>query len=387
MENQIKHVQEYFSWQYQVESCDSLEEISVLERNKAKIAFAFLKKYFGDDFPKEIMVINTRFRTFFWNKVPWTRVWFTWLGEAIKNLENSQNFKSVIKKLRSSIADDFEEALTLLEYGLKFVKAGFNVDFERGTTNAKGENTSPDIYLTNIETGEKIFVEITRLKPNPEIEEMSDIFYRSINQGLMNGKQINCSGRLFKSISRERLKEIKQEVDKKVESVLKNNSFEEIKKEGVIEMAFAGQNHYNTLVQWAEENGYKIDSFALPEIDKFKRLKSKIVHKAKQSSPNYSNLLIIKNDDYSSIANPDRTFDELEETLYKCEDLLGVIIVAYQFGGKEKQVQSYGMNTFITRTERHALTSLTGIMLNKFYKKVPVTLHTLTRLIEAFERN
>ncbi|MBC7486931.1 MAG: hypothetical protein H7282_09295 [Cytophagaceae bacterium] len=77
----------------------------------------------------------------------------------------------------------------------------------------------------------------------------------------------------------------------------------------------------------------------------------------------------------------------MEESLYKCEDLLGAIVISYEFGNQTKRVESYGMNTFIIKTERYALASSTGIMLNKFYKKVPVTMHTLTRIIEAFERN
>ncbi len=96
--------------------------------------------------------------------------------------------------------------------------------------------------------------------------------------------------------------------------------------------------------------------------------------------------MIIKDDDFTFLTDPANSFYSLEETLYKCADLFGAVIINYHFGNRDKKVESFGMNTFITRTERHAITSQTGIMLNKFYKKVPVTMHTLTRIIEAFEK-
>ncbi|MBC7486930.1 MAG: hypothetical protein H7282_09290 [Cytophagaceae bacterium] len=279
MDSTIKKLDTYFDWDHQIASCDTIEEISELEKTKSKHAFDFLRRELGEGFPKEIMDHDTRFRSYFWNKAPWTRVWFTWLSEAIKNLKEAENFGSVIKKLKSGAWDDFEEAITLLEYGLKFRKVGFQLAFEKETLNTNGKSKNPDLYLTNPETAENIFVEVTRLTPNAELEDLFDIYHRAMNKGYFSGKQINCCGRLFKSVSKEHLREIKQEVDKKVEAVLKNNSFEEFKKDGIIEMAFVGESNYSTLEQWSSEHGYKIGSFILPEIDRFKRLKNKIVKK------------------------------------------------------------------------------------------------------------
>jgi hypothetical protein len=169
--------------------------------------------------------------------------------------------------------------------------------------------------------------------------------------------------------------------------VVENGSFEEYKIDGVIEIALASQNKYPMLLQWSQQHGYSIDSFSLPPpTDRFRRLKGKIGKKSKQSSPIYPSILIIKNDDFSSLSKPQTMFYELEESLFKCEDLLGAIIVSYQFGGREKVVESYGINTHITRTERHALTSKTGIMINKYYKKNKITMHSLTRIVDAFDR-
>lgn len=387
MKDPLKLIEQYFDWDYQILTCDKQEEISKLEIEKAKDAFNFLKNHLGNDFPKEILKAQTRFNSFFWNIVPWTRVWFTWLAESIKYLKNSGNFENVLKKLKSNTKEDFEEALTLLEYGLKFKKAGFKVDFEVEILNSSKKIKNPDIQLTNSETNEIIYVEVTRLTPNVNIEEWANISQRASQYGFMHGKQINFAGRLFKAVSKERLKEIYSEVDKMANEIVQNGSFEEYKIKGVIEIALADKKHIPILAQWSKEHGHNIDTFSLPYLDKFKRLRSKIGKKSQQSSPSNPNLLIIKNEDYSSEPDADKIFYELEESLFKCEDLLGSIIVSYQFGSRDKIVESIGMNTLITKTERHALSSSTAIMINKFYKKTKITMHSLTRIVDAFDNN
>ena len=387
MKDPLELVDECFDWDYQIATCDNLEEISRLEITKAISAFQFLKTELGIQYPKEVQKSKTSFCQYFWNKVPWTRVWFTWLAEAIKNLKQSENFDTVLKKLISKNEPDFQEAITLLEYGQKFIKSGFHVDFEKEVLNKNNKAKNPDICLTNPETQEIIFIEVTRLTSNVELESYSDICQRVRRYGFERGKQINYAGRLFKVISKERLTEIKKKVDSMAQSAVENDMFEEYKIEGVFEIAIASPKSIPTLAQWTDEHGYNIDSFALPPTDKFKRLRGKIVGKSNQSSPETPNLLIIKNDDFSSISKPETLFYELEETLFKCEDLLGTIIVSYEFGGREKEVQSFGMNTHITKTERHAISSKTGILINKYYKKNKITMHSLTRLVDAFDNN
>lgn len=379
-------LEEHFNWDNQIDSCTSLTELTDFEKSQAKNAFLFLRKELGENFPESVMVKDTRFRDYFWNKVPWTRMWFVWLAESIKHLQTAKNYNTVLKKIKSNNRDDFDEAELLLEFGFKFSKAGFNVDFEIEAINASGNIKNPDIFLTNPETKEHLYIEVTRLKSNPELNELSEIFHNISLVGFQQGKQINSSGRLFKVLSKAHLNEIKLAVKSKVNKVLENDSFEVVIEEGVIELAIASENNLNLLQQWSDEHSYNVDSFILPDIDRFRRLKGKITRKSIQSSNKYLSLLIIKDDDFTFLTNPANSFYSLEETLYKCNDLFGAVIINYHFGNTDKKVESFGMNTFITRTERHAITSLTGIMLNKFYKKVPVTMHTLTRIIEAFEK-
>lgn len=386
MKDPLKQVEEYFDWEYQIESCQNIEEVSKFEISKTISAFNYLKNELGNNYPKRVLESGTRFCEFFWNQAPWTRIWFSWLADSIKNLRESENIDGVLKKLISNDKDDFEEAITLLEYGLKFIKASFKVDFEKEVSNSKNEIKHPDICLTNPETEETIFVEVTRLTSSEEIENYSDICHRASKYGFINGKPINYAGALFKTVSRERLEEIKNKVDAMAKSVVASDSFEEFKIKNVLEIALANSKNIPMLAQWGEEHGYTIDSFHLPPIDKFKRLKGKLGRKSNQSSPETCNLLIIKNDDFSTISKPQTLINELEESLFKCEDLLGAIIVSYEFGNREKGVESFGMHTHITKTERHALTSKTAILVNKYYKKNKISMHSLTRIIDAFDK-
>ncbi len=130
---------------------------------------------------------------------------------------------------------------------------------------------------------------------------------------------------------------------------------------------------------------YYINSFQLPPFNSFERIKGKIIREYKQTSAQHANILIISHEDnHHHFISPEEYISKIEETIYKCPDLAAAVIIGYEFGGREKIVQSHGMNYFIQKTERHAWSSRAIIIINKFNTKVSLTLHTINKIVDSF---
>lgn len=388
MEEYLKQVEVYFDWDYQIASCENIAELNNFEVHRAIQGFNFLKKILGIAFPKEALEFKHPICKYFLNKAPWTRVWFTWVADCIKDLSEAANFANVMTKFRSANEDDFAEALSLLEYGFKLHNAGFIIDFEQSILNNKGANKNPDIKLTNPITKEIIYCEISRLTNHKEIEKYSEITQNLHLYGLQRGKLLSYSGRLYKKISDEHLSDIYRKIKQEVDKVINNEGFKVIIEEGTLELAIATDECIHFLDQWSKEKNYNIGSFQLPTMDFFGRMVNKIIHKSKQASSNHCNIVIIKNEDLFTLFSPPEQFiAEVEETVYKCPDILAVIIIDYEGGDKETKVKKYGMSFYVERTERYALSSHNYIIINKYYKKTPITMFSLTKIIESFDES
>jgi len=380
----LKLIEHYFDWDHQIKACSEMQELSKLEIQKFIEAIRFLRNFLGDDFPIKCMHQQYIACHYFWNIVPWTREWFTWLAHCFRELKDAVNFPDVLKKFKSNNVDDFKEAISLLESAGKFQQAGFTTSFAIGVTNAKGEGKNPDIELRNPHTSEKLYVEVTRLTEDIKLDEYGLITGRIIHGGLSQRKNLNFSGRLFKTVSDEHWAEVLIEIDQKIALAAITDSFQEIHQAKTIELAIAPINN-PVLLEWSAEKGYDINAFHLPPSDTMERIKSKIIHKSKQTSAGHANILVVRQEDVSHhIILPEEYISEIEETIYKCNDLAAVIIIGYEFGGTDKDVKSHGINYFIQKTERHAWSSRAVIVFNKLYHKVPITLHTLNKLIESF---
>lgn len=387
MEKRYELIREYFDWEHQIGSCNGITELSNLQILNAIESLKFLKNYLGSDFPLNAARQDHGICEFFWNKAPWTRVWFIWLADCFKKLETADGFDKVKAKFLSSKREDYNESISLLEFGYKFKKANFIVDFEQPVLNSSNREKRPDIRLTNQITKEVIYVEVSRLTGGNPLEGYHSVMHTITDNGFKHGKYLNFSGGLLKQLSKEHWQEIRDEIEEKSRWAAKEDAFTEVYKEGVIDLAIAPYKN-RILEEWCSSKGYPLNAFSAPSTDWLVKAKNKLKHKPTQASADSPNILIIKNEDPNfSDHDAASIIASLEEYIYKWPNLTAAVIVGYSFGNWEKLVRSFGMDYHIRKTERYAWSSDSIIIFNKLNHTSKITLHSLSKIIDAFEKH
>ncbi len=210
---------DYFNWESQLSKAKS-DELSAFEIARVIKSFEFLRMELGENFPQECLKNDNAINDYFLNRAPWTRMWFTWLADAILGLRSAVNIENLMKKLRSHNQADFFEVRSIFEVGLKLVKAGFNIEIENEVINDKGLRKKPDLTIVNPETEECGLVEITRLTKNPSSIKYESIMQRVFFGGLERNINLEFAGGLLKDLSDEYLQEILKEIDAKLKKML-----------------------------------------------------------------------------------------------------------------------------------------------------------------------
>jgi len=374
----------FYGWDEQIHFCEALEEWDKEARNTAIVAFEFLKDFLGDKFPVWALKKDHSIGDYFVNNVPWTKVWFTWLAESFQELRTGKNFDQVLRDFRSEEPKKFHDALTLLEYGLKFKKAGFYVDFEQPVRNRRGKEKRPDLQLTCMKSGQVFFCEISRLTIDPLTLLYESTVERIVHGGFKYQKYLCFSGSLHQRLKKADFEELTFEIDQMIQQVGLEGKMQELVKSGIIELAIAEHKDPSISI-WAKERGYDINAWGLPQLNTFFRTQNKIWRKADQTSANYPSIIIIKQEDGSfRYASPQTWIHELEKTLFKCADVLAVIVTVQEFGNLDKVIHSFGENYFVQRTERYALGSRALVIFNRMYKNKKVDRKSVEQLFEEF---
>lgn len=378
------YLEEYFNWDVQIAHAKS-DELSSFESAQVISSFSYLRDLLGETFPQTCFENDNTINRYFINKAPWTRIWFNWLANAIRTI-NPQSSQVILNKLTSHRDEDFAEACSLLEVGLKVAKAGFVLQYENTVVNDKGKSKKPDITITNQETKEEVLIEVTRLTKNPATIKYQLLFEKVYFGGLDHQVRMDFGGSLFKDLSDEHLEELNREIDAKLRTCLSTKTFQEVNHQGIIELAFAPAGN-DIFAEWSKLKGYDTNSFSFPETNILGRIKSKIIHKKDQLSSNHPCLLVIKNEDFSLNAkNYEYVKDGLLETIHRCPEILAVVLITSEMSNVEKTVSNLGFAFYVERTERHLFTTKTVMLFNRFCK-TKITPHTLMRLFEAFEKH
>lgn len=376
---------DYFNWDAQIAKIES-DELTAVERKRIASSFDYLRTVFGEDFPKECFENGNPINHYLANRAPWTRVWLSWLAEAIREISFSTSIESIIRKLKSHKHDAFYEAITLLEVGCKVVKAGLTIELDRDLLNDKGQQKKPDLTILDSGTNELCIIEVTRLTKNPNHVKYEFLMQRVHFEGLKYRMPVQFAGRLLKDLSNEHLQEIETEISHKLKRCIDSRTFQEIDREGVMEFAIAPEGN-QVFTEWASAKKLEINSFSFPEVDVLGRVRTKIIHKKDQLAAAYPSILVIRNEDYwISSGNYESIQEGLLETIHRCPQLLALILIGGEMSSIEKKVSTKGFNFYVERTERHLHTSKTIMLFNRFCK-TKISPHTLMRIFDAFEKH
>jgi len=290
----LEKPENYRDWDKLGKHCEVLEGLTEIEKEKAKRAFLFLKQELGEDFLDSAFNVGHPIMQYVFNVAPWTRRWFTWFAEALKELKDHQNYESLLTRLRDK--DKFVEALSVLEPSYKFAKAGFKLNFDPRIS-IRSKEKIPDLKITNSENREELFVEVS-IQKESMVQREAGMTLQEISKPLLwSAPFIYHSGRVYKTLSEKHLAEVVNKVQQLVEKVKKEKAFNEVVEEGVVEIGLAPENDIEILKKWAKDRRLKVGELSGPsyDVDEILRMKGKIKEEQKQLPHDHANVIIIKN--------------------------------------------------------------------------------------------
>jgi hypothetical protein len=304
--------EDWTNWERLIEQCSTCNELADPEKEKAKRAFLLLKQEFGEEFLVKALEDFHPIMYYFVNSAPWTRKWLTRFADALTTLRTTEGYPSLLKRVKAK--NKFFEGESVLEVAYKFSKAGFGVSIDPSTSvNRK----VPDLKITNKETGEELFVEVSVQQQSMNHTKAIRTFYEFFNQ-LSPFHGLTYCGRILKILSKRHMAEVIETVKNKIEVAKKENSFQELIIEDTIELGIAPYKDTDVLAAWAKSKGLELGRFTGPpfNLDEIPRTRMKIEREQLQLPQNSPNILVIENNNlFRSARDVKREISELEEEL------------------------------------------------------------------------
>lgn len=380
----LAKLEDYMDWEKLIKHSETLDGLTELEKEKAKRAFRLLNNEFGDDFLRNAFANHHPIVQYIMNLAPWTRKWIIWLAESINELRNQEGYPNLLDRLKNK--EKFGEGLSVLEIGHKFSKAGFNISIDP-VVKVSGREKIPDLKLADKDTKEELFAEVSILGESRVARDAFQTMERITGPLWRSVPFVRYCGRIHKTLSERHLDHIVKQIEEIAEKVKRENIFQELVVEDVIEIGIATESEKLFLEKWAEERGLKVGEFSGPsfDVDEISRTKRKVENKQKQLPHDHPNILIIKNSSLFIHAQDIRkTIGELEEAVYEYPHLLAVVVAGGYLGGhEEKVITMKDQHVFIKKTKAGLLVEQYIILFNQFCE-FKISPSTITKMYNSF---
>jgi len=379
----LEKPEDYKNWEKLALHCETIKELTDFEKEKAKRAFQFLKNEIGDTFLDEAFKERHPIFQYIINLAPWTRKWIIWFADALRELREQENYRSLLNRIKDK--NKFIEGLSVLEIAYKLSKAGFNITVDPSVRISSNEKI-PDLKLVDEDTKEELFVEISILGESRIARDAFQTMQRITEPLWQSVPFMYYCGRIHKTLSERHLAYIVKKVGELVEKVKKSNSFNELIIEDVIEIGIAPENDKELLQKWAAERGLKVGEFSGPpfNVDEILRTKRKIEREQKQLPKNRPNILVVKSNNlFFHTRDIRKAISELEEEMYEYPHVLFGIISGEDMGQSENVVSMKNQHVFIRKNKVDLFVEQYIILFNRFceYKISPAT---ITKIYNAF---
>jgi len=379
----LRKPQDYRNWDKLIQHCDALDGLTDFEKEKAKRAFQFLRQELGENFLEDAFSSQHPICQYVINLAPWTRKWIIWLGEALRELRKHQNYSKLLSRIKDR--NKFGEALSILEVAYKFSRIGFEIIIDPKLKYPDGERV-PDLKLTDADTQEELFVEVSALHESRIARDASQTMQKITEPLWRCIPFLHFCGRIYKILSQRHLDYIVKKVEETVEKAKRENSFQELVIEDVIEMGIAPETDKQLLEKWATERGLKIGEFSGPpfNVNEILRTKRAIEKEQKQLPRDYPNILIIWNSNlFFTTRDIRRTISEIEEEIYEYAHLLVGVIARGHMGLTEKATIMKNQHIFVKKARSDLLVEEYIILLNRFCEH-KISASTITKIYNAF---
>lgn len=327
------------NWDKQIEYYFKSTDLSVEEKGDVVAALEYYKKHFSNGFLK-----NTKFahpiKHHIANKAKHSTEWLIWLYKTMLSFENNERNFDVIKRKVNKLKEATIEGIPFLEIGSPLEKNGFNVEFEPQMI-IEGFNGNPDMRITNVDNSEVLYIEVSTLFENKEMERMSSD-YLKLNS-FMEGRRIRFAGRIHEPMSNADLRilefKIKQLVRKCLESnKLKSLTLEET--ENKLELAISKDDKIDALQEWANKRALRINEIQSQSItmesDIDKIINSKILKSKQIPLESFGFIYLKVMPLFFLTLNPKKIIAKLEKQILQYENIFGLVLWT-DIGGKVDQ--------------------------------------------------
>ena len=194
------------------------------------------------------------------------------------------------------------------------------------------------------------------------------------------------SGRIHKILSEKHLDDIIKKIKKIIDKAKKENSFQYLIIDDVIELGIAPKDDKDILQKWADERGLEFNQFSGPSYDPYEinRTKMKIKKEQKQLPIDYPNMIIVNNNRLFVYGNElKKIINELEEELYRYPHLLFAIVRSETMGTKENAIDVKDQHMFIKKTWANLFVEQNIILFNH-YCNIKIAPSTIKKIYDAF---
>jgi hypothetical protein len=372
---------DFRNWDKWIQHCDIIENLTDIERERAKRAFRFLRSEFGEDFLAYVFDKRHPLLSYIVNLAPWTRKWIIRFVEALKELKDVEGYNGLVQRLKDK--DKFPEGESVLEVAYRFLKAGFKIVIDPSTS---PNRKVPDLEIMIEEKKEHLFVEVSVQREN-----MAQIKATRTMDGIMEPLWqslpfLNFCGKIHKSLSEKHLAEVLSEIKKTIGRMRAENAFQELIIEDTVELGFAPIKDKDLLEKWAKSRGLGIGELNGPsvDVDELQRTRMKIQKEQKQLPLGNPNILVVRNENlYFSLKDVKAAINELEECVYEFSHILFVIVTGSYTGPRESETIMKDQHLFIKRSRDDWNVQEHIILLNR-YCAFDISPATISKVYVAF---
>jgi hypothetical protein len=380
----FQRLEDCYDWDKLIQHSQTLEGFTPFEKEKCKRAFRFLREELGEEFLKVAFTEGHPICNYITNLAPWTRRWIIWFAEALEELKGQENYSSLLKRIKNR--SKFEEGILILGLSFRFLKADFKITIDPIAEVSEGRKT-PDLKIIDVDTGEELFVEISRIHRS-EIEKRAQQTTEAITNILWQSIPfLHFCGRIHKTLSKKHLSEVVRKVEEMVEKVKKDKTFHELIIDDVIEIGIATEEDIEVLRKWALNRRLQVGELIGPSFDVNETLRTKrtIEKEQKQLPQKYPNIVIIRNNNlFFTTRDIRKAISELEEEVYEYPHLLFVIILGEHLGITQNILFMKNQHVYLEKSSIEPIVEKYIILFNRFcgHKISPAV---ITKIYNSFK--
>lgn len=394
--------EDYFDWDKYYEQLDQIK-LSDIDRVRAREALRYLRGLLGEDFLRNSREKGHPLLSDFLNAAPRVRLQMIALAEALKSLSKADKFDDLLKRIKHP--GTCAEALSVLDAAYKFLRAGFTVSFEPvvNIPNKVGviRPKRPDFKVKDNETGEEIFVEVSRLRAGLKqnrINRTYHVIFHAIRRAMRSDpedwenlsapKLILPYAKIHREMDEQEIKQAIDQINELISRVRSTGQFEELTIGDAIEVAVSPRHDHEPAKQWSAARNMKdLVEGPLIDTDEVHRAKVKLREKAEQIPKDKPGIIVVPTNENLLFWVYDVRYviAELAAELRKYPNLLGMALSLEFLGsGQEGSVATTLDQHLIVSKTREDFSTEHSMLLRNEACGLPVCDSTLEKVRQAF---